>query len=101
MMVRHIVMWKFHDVAHGRVRVENVRRAEEMLRELPSLIPVIQSLEVGTNVGTDPDAFDLVLDATFASAETLKAYCDHPDHQRVAGFLRGVRSARAVIDYDF
>jgi hypothetical protein len=100
-MLRHIVMWKFQDVAHGRVRVENVRRAEEMLRELPSLIPAIRTFDVGANTGSDPDAYDLVLSATFASAETLKTYRDHPDHQRVAGFLRGVRSAHAVVDYEF
>ncbi len=100
-MLRHIVMWKFQDVAQGRVRVENVRRAEEMLRELPSLIPVIRTFEVGTNAGTDPDSYDLVLSATFASLETLKTYSDHPDHQRVVAFLRGVRSGHAVVDYEY
>ncbi|HTY00175.1 MAG TPA: Dabb family protein [Bacteroidota bacterium] len=100
-MIRHIVMWKFLDTAQGRVRLENVRRAELMLRELPSLIPAIRSFEVATNVGPDPDAYELVLNATFASLEELKVYQDHPDHQRVAGFLRGVRSARTVVDYEY
>ncbi len=100
-MVCHIVLWKFLDTAQGRVRAENLRLAEQMLKELTTLIPSIHSLEVGTNTGRDHDAYDLVLRATFASFDALQQYQDHPDHQRVAGFLRGVRSARAVVDYEY
>ncbi len=100
-MVRHIVMLKFLDTAQGRVRVENVRIAEGLLRELPALIPWMRSSEVGVNVIPGEEAYDLAFTVTFASKEDLQAYTNHPDHQRVAGFLRSVRSGRAVVDYEY
>ena len=93
-------MWKFLENAKGRPRIENLLRAKELLLELPSLISSIKTFEVGENLNPGTDSFDLVLNSTFASPEALQAYRDHPEHQRVVGFLRAVRSAHAVVDYE-
>ena len=99
-MIRHVVMWKMLDHAQGALRADNLRKAKALLEELPGLIPAIRSLQAGIGARLDPQAFDLVLIAEFASQETLRSYLEHPEHQRVAAFLRAVRSERTVVDVE-
>lgn len=97
-MIRHVVMWKMLDRAQGAGRADNLRKAKTLLEELPGQIPAICSLQAGIDARLDPKAYDLVLIAEFDSPETLRSYLEHPEHQRVAAFLRAVRSERTVVD---
>ncbi len=94
-MIRHIVMWK--------LRPENAREnAQEIKRRLESLsgaVPELLSCEVGINGGGDRNAFDLVLTADFADFDALERYRVHPEHRKVAEFVRAVAVGRSAVDY--
>lgn len=98
-MIRHIVLWKFLEEAAGNTRTENLRKAKQLLEGLPRTIPEILTLEVGIALTHTSPAYDLALNATFASAEAIVRYQNHPDHLRVVEFLRTVHDGKAVVDY--
>ena len=99
-MIRHIVMWKFRDFANGSSGAENVRKIKAMLEALPAKIPQIRSLEVGLGLSMTPNDFDAVLTAEFDSLADLETYTNHPEHVKVSSFVKEVREARAVVDYE-
>jgi hypothetical protein len=99
-MIRHIVCWKFLENAEGCSKEENLRKAKSMLDALPHAIPEILSLEVGIDVTRGSGSFDLALNGTFESAQSLQAYQRHPAHMNVVPFLRRVQSEKSVVDYD-
>lgn len=70
-----------------------------MLRVLPSLIPNIESFDVGADVLHLERSFDTGLVAKFADRAALEHYTDHPEHQTVAAF--GKQVAEKVISVDF
>lgn len=96
-MIRHIVMWKLKDDAEGSPKAENAKKMKDMLEALPDKISNILELQVGINEnGGD---YDAVLVTTFASYEDLRTYDEHPAHQQVRAFVRGVAAGRAAVDY--
>jgi hypothetical protein len=99
-MIRHIVVWKFLEHAEGASKAENLLKAKSMLEALRRNIPEILSLEVGIDLTRGPGSSDLALNGTFASARGLETYQRHPEHVRVATFLRKVESEKRVVDYD-
>jgi len=99
-MLKHIVMWKFKDEAEGHSKAENCRYVKEQLSQLPSLIPVIRSLEVGLNSVSGSMAWDMVLVTEFASKDDLDLYAMHPEHVKISDFVAKVRLERAVVDYE-
>lgn len=98
-MIRHVVMWRFRQAAGGGDREENRVRASAMLESLRGTVPAIRELEVGRNFAESPQAWDLVLQVTVATEEDLSAYLAHPEHRKVAEFLKEVVLDRAVVDY--
>ena len=99
-MLRHIVMWRFRDVAEGATKAQNLQKAKEMLESLKRKIAEIQSLEVGLGVTEGEQAYDLVLNTHFENTEKLLAYQAHPEHVKVVDFLRKVQTQKAVADYE-
>lgn len=97
-MVRHVVMWKFHEQADGRPKAENLGLARDALQALADKIPGIVEWEVGVNAVESPEAFDLVLVSLFESLDCLAVYQTHPEHLKVVAFLRKVRLHRSVVD---
>lgn len=98
-MVKHIVMWKLKEEAEGASKAENAKKMKEMLEALPAKISNILELQVGIN--ENENGHDIVLVTAFASYEDLKTYDQHPDHQAVRAFVRGVAADRAVVDFTF
>ena len=99
-MLTHIVMWKFQDYAAGADRETNLLLARERLLSLKHRIPDIQEWIVRHNVTAHHQAYDMVLVSTFADADALVRYQEHPLHQEVVQFLRAVQSGRAFVDYE-
>lgn len=92
-MVKHIVMWKFKPGAPlGEIR----SRLEAMVPQ----IPLIRSLEVGTDFLRSPRSWDMVLVTAFQTRADLDAYAVHPDHVPVADFIGQWKDAGAVVDYE-
>jgi hypothetical protein len=99
-MVKHIVMWKLKDEAEGVGKAENARRMKKLLESLFSKIDEIQLIEVGLSDSAQADAYDIVLYSEFAGWNDLKAYQVHPEHIKVAEFVKKIRLDRKVVDYE-
>lgn len=98
-MLKHIVMWKFKESAEGAGKVENLRKAKELLDSLPSQIPSIGGFEVGIDTLHSDSSYDLVLNSSFQDMDDLVAYQTHPSHVKVVEFLRRVQIGKTVVDY--
>lgn len=100
-MIRHIVMFKFHEEADGRAKAENLAIAKDMLEKLMGVVPTLRSMEVRLNdPAASADNYDLMLTAEYDDMDGLKAYVVHPAHKAVGEFMGKVRISRASIDFE-
>jgi hypothetical protein len=93
-MIKHVVMWKFKE----ENKKANMQTAKELLMSLPALIPEIKSMDVYFDALGKDAAMDVMLNVELESAEALGIYAVHPEHVKVAGFIRGVVESRVVLD---
>jgi hypothetical protein len=98
MTLRHIVSWKLAETDPELNRQQR-RAIADALESLPALIPEILRLEVGSNVKESEHAHDVVLVADYADEAALEAYIVHPEHEKVAAFVRGLVASRVSVDY--
>lgn len=100
-MIRHIVMFRFHEEADGRSKQENLEIAKQILEDLMGVVPTLVSMKVNLNSSlAGKDNFDLILDSEFESMEGLQEYVVHPAHKKVGEFIVKVRESRASIDFE-
>ncbi|MBB5157174.1 Dabb family protein [Saccharopolyspora phatthalungensis] len=98
-MIRHIVAFEL--VAHDEAeRGEDARTIKRELESLVGLVPQIQELHVGVELGLVKGHWDAVLVSDFASADDLASYQEHPEHVRAAKAISPLIAARAVVDYE-
>lgn len=98
MTLKHIVTWKIAT----EDSVEKAAQAVQIsvaLHSLVAVIPEILSLKVANDVVGAPGSHDVILVSEFADAEALQRYIDHPEHQKVATFIRTLIDGRASVDY--
>ena len=88
-MLYHNVMWKFCD-AEGKTLDENIEIVRAGLTALPEKIPQIKSLTFIKNA---------MLTVVTENEDDLNAYKVHPEHQKVASYVKKVTSGRAAVDY--
>lgn len=98
-MVRHVVMWRLADEAAGAAKMHNVARIKDGLEVLVGQIEGLISLEVGINAIELPGNYDIVLIADFQDEAALERYQVHPEHVKVADFIKRVRLERVAVDY--
>lgn len=97
MTVRHVVSWKLA-TSDASERAEQAAAVKAGLESLPASIPEILQLEVGVDA-LGGDNFDVVLISDFADEAALQRYVEHPDHQRVASYIRSVVGGRSAVDF--
>lgn len=95
--VRHIVCIKFKDGA----KAEDVKKAEDAFIALKGKIPVIQSLEWGTNCSPEKmnQGFTHCFFLTFKDEKDRDSYLPHPEHKAFGGVLGPVCDKVFVLDY--
>lgn len=98
-MIKHIVMWKLKDEAHGNDKNTNARLIKEKLEHLNGKIDGLQKIEVGIDV-VGSGNYDVVLYSELASTEALDTYQNHPLHQAALPFIREAVSSRTAVDYE-
>lgn len=91
-MVTHIVLWKLQN----RNELQGVR---EQLESLPDRVPGIQRLVVGCPPEPTGPMADISLYTEFATWDDLNNYKVHPEHVKVAEFLKEHVAERYVSDY--
>lgn len=99
-MIKHIVMWKIKESHEGVDKSEFMDRIKEELEGLKDVIPEIKTIEVGRNSNELPTSFDIALYSEFESQEDLDIYKEHPEHQKVAQFVRQAVTDAVVVDYE-
>jgi Stress responsive A/B Barrel Domain len=99
-MIKHIVMWKFKDSAHGNDLATNARLTREKLESLRGRIPGLRSIEVGLDFSATPNSAHVVLYSEFDSREALAVYQAHPLHQAIVPFVAEAATERRLVDYE-
>src|SRR5690554_1990624 len=99
-MIKHIVMWKFKEVAENNDKISNIELAKEKLLSLEDTVEVIRTIEVGINIKNSEASFDLVLLSEFENQHDLAVYQNHAEHKKVAEFIGKARDKRVVVDYE-
>ncbi len=96
-LLRHVVMFKFKDSA-SKEKIEAVEKAFVGLKDD---IPMIRSLEWGTNVSPEGinQGFTHCFLLTFACEADRDAYLPHPAHKAFGDLLKPVIDKVMVIDY--
>ncbi len=98
-MTKHIVMWRLKDFAKGSSKAENAKKLKLLLESPKGKIPDIKDIEVGIRYNELESSSDVVLYSEFLSREALDAYQKHPEHLKVAEFVKEVSAERRVVDY--
>jgi len=98
-MIKHIVMWKLKDEAHGNDKATNAGLVKEKLEALSGKIDGLLKIEVGIDF-LGGGNFDVVLYSELSSKEALDIYQNHPLHQAVLPFIREVVMDRKAVDYE-
>ena len=99
-MIKHIVMWRLKESAHGNDKKTNARLIKEKLEALDGKIPGMLKIEVGLDYSGTEMSGDVVLYSEFASKESLEEYQAHPAHKAVMPFILEARTERRVADYE-
>lgn len=97
-MIKHIVMWKLKEEAHGNDKATNAQLIKEKLEALDGEIEGLHKIEVGVDFlgGTN---FDVVLYSELSSEEALDTYQNHPLHQALLPFVKEAVIDRKAVDY--
>ncbi|MEE9543009.1 MAG: Dabb family protein [Thermodesulfobacteriota bacterium] len=94
-MITHIVFFKLKVPS-----LDNIKKGAEVLKGLDGKIDVLKTLEVGTDLFHTERSFDIALTATFDSIEDLNTYRDHPEHLKVAEYIKEASIRVASVDYE-
>ncbi|MBL8335143.1 MAG: Dabb family protein [Rhodoferax sp.] len=99
-MIKHIVMWKFKETAHGQDLATNARQTRDRLESLRGQIPGLLHIEVGLDFSATPNSAHVVLYSEFESREALAVYQAHPLHQAIVPFVVEAATERRLVDYE-
>jgi len=98
-MVKHIVMWKLKDEAHGNDKATNAKMIKDSLEALDGKIDGLMKIEVGIDFLGEGN-FDVALYCELLKKESLDIYQNHPLHQALLPFIREAVCDRKAVDYE-
>ncbi|MDP2364961.1 MAG: Dabb family protein [Ignavibacteria bacterium] len=99
-MIKHIVFWRFSEIAYGNDKQTNAQILKEKLLAMQGKVDGLLKVEVGFDFSNEKDSSDVVLYSEFESKEALHQYQIHPDHEDIKKWLSEVRYERRVVDYE-
>lgn len=99
-MIKHIVLWRLKDTAHGHDRATNARLMKTRLEALIGRISGLLRLEVGIDVSNEESSSHVSLYAEFTDLQALATYAAHPEHRAVSAFIAEAGTERRVVDYE-
>ncbi len=98
-MIRHIVMWRFHEHTEGADKATNLRKAKALLEACADIAPGTREFEVAIAQSGFECTYDLVLNCVFEDAAAMEAYQNHPQHVALKPFMGAMRLERQCMDY--
>ena len=99
-MIKHIVMWKLKDTAHGNDKATNAKLIKEKLESLRGKVIGMSVIEVGSDFSNTPASFDVALYSEFENQAALDGYQIHPEHVAMKAFIGEATSGRQLVDYE-
>lgn len=99
-MVKHIVMWKLADSYEGMDKTAIAEEMQQRILGMESKVPMIREIECGVDFNRSDRAWDVVLYSAFDDRQSLDAYQEHPEHQKVKDFVGKVVVEQGVVDYE-
>lgn len=100
-MIKHIVLFRILDYASPTDKNNKARQIKQSFGNLKTKIDGIIDFKTAVNSGKNPSAYDVCIDATFASWEDLEQYAQHPEHVKAIAENKIIAKEKAVIDYEF
>jgi hypothetical protein len=79
---------------------ESIDKAATVLRGLKGNIPVLIESHVETDINAGKSGYDIILINTFASAEDMQIYINHPVHVKVAEYITAAIETAASLCYE-
>ena len=99
-MVKHVILWKLKEEFSDEEKKQIKAGIKEGLEGLAGQIPGMTEIKVRIDC-LPSSTVDVMLDTTFESAESLKAYSVHPKHVAVADSkVRPYTAVRSCMDYE-
>ena len=95
--IRHVVHFKFKADATK----EQIAKVVEQFAALKGKIPVVESLEWGTDISPEGlgKGFTHCWIASFKNAADRDAYLVHPDHKAFVAILKPILDEALVVDF--
>ena len=97
-MIRHIVTVRYKDGFSREENEANAKEIKRLLEALKQIIPGIREFTVHINLCSSSN-MDVVFDRVFETEEALAEYQVHPEHLRVADYVRTVMIDRVCVDF--
>lgn len=96
-MLQHVVLFEFK----AGVKPEEVKKAEEAFKALPSAIKEIKKLEWGINNSPENlnQEFTHCFIISFASEKDRDIYLPHPEHKKFVELVGPIIEKVLVVDY--
>lgn len=98
-MIKHIIIWNFKEGFSAEEKKAHAAKIKSGLEGLMGKIDGLTSIHVKTEFLGSSNG-DVMLDSTFFSEEALKGYQVHPEHVKVAEFVRSVMGERKCVDFE-
>lgn len=95
-----MVMWKLKDSHEGMSKDELITKFKQKVEGLKSAVPEIKTMELGKSFSELPVAYDVALCSEFDSKEDYEVFLKHPEHVKVGKFIRQIRTAVALVEYE-
>ncbi len=99
-MIKHIVVWRLKETAHGNDKASNARLIKQKLEALQGKIDGLLRIEVGIDFSATPSSSNIALYSEFTSRAALDAYQVHPLHKEVVAFVAPAADERRMVDYE-
>ncbi|MEM5947683.1 Dabb family protein [Spirochaetia bacterium 38H-sp] len=99
-MIKHIVMWKLNNDNDKETALAEARQKLLSLRNsLPA--ELLSSIEVGINSDKGTGSHDIVLITEHNNWEALQGYQNHPEHLKIAAYVKENLSQRSCVDFEY
>jgi len=98
-MARHIVAWTLA-AESAPEREAAIAGMRERIGSLVGVVPGLISAELAADAGRTAGNWDVVLVSEHATVADIDAYQVHPEHIRVAAWIRTVVSGRMCVDVE-
>ncbi len=83
----------------GEGKADVCRRFKDAIEALPTVIPELESAEVGIDTGAIHGNWDIALTAICADTEALTTYSAHPAHLACVAMIKPLIAGRVCVDY--